>query len=464
MVNRTLLGKLGLLLVSLVVLSPLAVELFIRGAIAAGFSPFREPILYANPLSDDAYWKLRARWDPAVRLPRNADPELGWVPQKSESNPLGVFEDTPSEVKRGPGTILFFGDSFVQGAPPAPMSLKIPQQLDRMLPSARVFNYGVSGYGVDQTYLRFRRAYPEFDRPIILFGITTEDIDRTALSFRDAPKPYFTVENDRLVLQGVPIAADQEEWFRRQSPGITSYLWSFFTMQRKLRPALGNLYLIEDDKTDRKQQVTAKIIEDLVGMASREGLQLVFVTFVALGDLRNLTWRDTLLREQFAKRGARYVDTREVLGAQAMLESRGVEAFYYPSPNGHPNERGNAVIAAAVARYLHAELGVPIDPAAVAAAEPRGAPGPVFPMLPVSMPAGGSLVLTVRGIEPRAVELRWFTKPPGGGWNWDAPWQSGPRWTFTPTTRGLHGLQVDLRRVGEAEPFAKHWLGQLTVR
>src|SRR5207247_8777562 len=57
-----LVTNLNLLLVSIVIMSPLLMEITLRTGIAVGHPKFRTPGLYANVLSDDDYYKLRIVW------------------------------------------------------------------------------------------------------------------------------------------------------------------------------------------------------------------------------------------------------------------------------------------------------------------------------------------------------------------------------------------------------------------
>src|SRR5437667_12730685 len=57
-----LVANLNLLLVSIVIMSPLLMEITLRTGIAIGHPKFRTPGLYANVLSDDDYYKLRIVW------------------------------------------------------------------------------------------------------------------------------------------------------------------------------------------------------------------------------------------------------------------------------------------------------------------------------------------------------------------------------------------------------------------
>ena len=49
-------------------------------------------------------------------------------------------------------------------------------------------------------------------------------LDRSILTVREAPKPYFEVDGGELVSKGVPIDSDTERWFAEHPPAIGSYL------------------------------------------------------------------------------------------------------------------------------------------------------------------------------------------------------------------------------------------------
>ncbi|MFH1739604.1 MAG: hypothetical protein ABIH23_11400, partial [bacterium] len=234
--RRDVIAKLNLLWFTLCVFLPISGEIFLRLGISLDVEFLRDPHLYADHYSDDNYWKLQHRWVKALKLPTvdefdpffrrsSVHPLLGWAPLTTPENPLGIVREIPYEPIYDGKVILFYGDSFVFGA--TEMEQKIPQQLNRLLPEYTVYNYGVGGYGVDQIYLRFKQSYEKFQSPLIIFGILTTDLDRSILTVRSYQKPYYKIENDELVLHGVPINMNPEEWLEQNPPRIYSYLGAF---------------------------------------------------------------------------------------------------------------------------------------------------------------------------------------------------------------------------------------------
>jgi len=309
--------------------------------------------MYADYYSDDNYWKLYHLWKPDYHPPsaERVHPVLGWVnvPQTPE-NPLGIIHQTPYSPDYGPGTVLFFGDSFVVGATPMPQ--KIPQIVDRLLPERTVYNYGGSGYGVDQIYLRFRMTYSQFHQPIILIGIFSDDLDRCVLSVRTGQKPYFTLQNETLTLAGLPIYANQREWLKQHPPTIASFFLAFLAHRLRIWKANGHYYELFY-KREAKKRICAGILEALVQEARQHNLPLLFVFFYGQRELRYTGWREQFLVEQAEKWAVPYVDTKRVLLHASEQQHLPLSALFIQG-DGHPTARANQLIAEAIGKRLRA--------------------------------------------------------------------------------------------------------------
>jgi lysophospholipase L1-like esterase len=131
------------------------------------------------------------------------DPVLGWTLQpgyRSDGfNTIGEgvrrnFDET--EVRTG--AILAVGDSFTEGFEEVDDAGTWPAHLEKLI-GQPVVNAGVAGYATDQIVLRAERLLPVIKPKTLLIGFTDADIERAAMSEAGAPKPYFTVENEKLV-------------------------------------------------------------------------------------------------------------------------------------------------------------------------------------------------------------------------------------------------------------------------
>jgi hypothetical protein len=113
--------------------------------------------------------------------------------------------------------IASFGDSFVFGE-----EVRDDETWQEYLASALgrdVYNFGTGGYGTDQAYLKFLEKYPRVKTPIVILGLTTENINRIVNVYRPfyfektgqrITKPRFEIVNDRLTLIDNPITAEDE--------------------------------------------------------------------------------------------------------------------------------------------------------------------------------------------------------------------------------------------------------------
>jgi hypothetical protein len=329
------------LFVSLVC-TPLATEVFFRVAIATDSFGLAAPRLYAGHLSDDDYYKLRETWQPTAPS-RNLHPLLGWAPRPDRRNPLGIHRESGYEPRRD-DVVLCFGDSFMASLTPFPH--KIPDVIDRTLPQWTAYNYGVGGYGVDQIYLRFREAHPQFVDPIVVVGIMYSDLDRSLLSVRDRPKPHFRLRGDELVLEGTPLPADQALWYAAHPPTLRSFFFAW-CVQRWRYQGSGRRVILSNYRREESCRLNRAILEALVAEARAHELRLVFATFP--DGTSPVTWRDEFLEGLFAEQDVPWVDGRAVLVEAAREEGTRLERYFGAQYHGHPNIRGNQHLGEAIA-------------------------------------------------------------------------------------------------------------------
>jgi len=296
-------------------ISLLLIEGVLRLALSDVFSVerLRNPSLYAAPFADDDYFKLQYRWNipnpprvnPRVTL-RQFDPLLGWRPQESAANPLGLIEQTPYAVDPNRPTILFFGDSYVAG------KTKLPDKMPQIL-------------------------------------------DRSVLAFRSAPKPQFVVKHGELEMENLPLADDIDGWLRNHPVRIRSYLAAY--LEQVARRQTGEMQVIHrllasPDQYRRAEieAVNTKILEAAVAESKRRGLRFMFVIF------GKNDWRRGFLIEQFELLAVPYVDAWAALEQDARANSRKIADYHYPV-DGHPNEIGNRVMAEAIRNGIREQFG-----------------------------------------------------------------------------------------------------------
>jgi hypothetical protein len=334
---KELLVNLNLALLSFGFFSPLLGEIAIRVGIHANIEVFKNPELYADSYSSDDYWSLLALWKPPFIA--HVDPLLGWSPEKTPENPLGVSR--PMQTTRQTHSLLFFGDSFVapQGNTPC-----IPELLQASL-ALPVYNYGVAGYGLDQILIRVRQETPHFNQPRLFVGVLTLDIDRTILNIRGAVKPRFALYGDTLAIQNTPIPS-LSVWLEAHPVTFRSY---YVALVRRFIDlfAAG----LDDKRVNHRQAEKQAVTRALLRELSREHNNLTVVLFYQLGELAETGWRETCLKAALTEFSIPYLDTKPLLLADA--KAHGLDLSTYYDATDHHNERGNTVIAAGLTSILY---------------------------------------------------------------------------------------------------------------
>ena len=324
------------------------VEMLFRVGILLNVAWVKNPDWYADWTSDDNYWKLRHLWIQKV-TPQSKeliDPMLGWVTPRSPGNPLGTITDTPYRIDANEPSVLMVGDSFIHGS--TEMKDKIPQIVGRELIPLKSYNLGVLGYGWDQVYMRAQQSKNVFKKPFIVAGLFTAGLDRSVLSFRTGPKPYFEKEGDSLVLKGIPIPEDSEAWIKDHPPQINSYLLAASTrIYQKLR-AKNSLEV--EGKESEKKSINEAMLKEWISQFKAEKIPLLFVLFYNKEELGYEGWRETFVKQQLQSLQANFIDSKELLLEQAKLAAVKAESFY--TKDGHLNEKANEIVASAVSTRI----------------------------------------------------------------------------------------------------------------
>ena len=324
----------------------LAAEIFIRSVVAGRVDLFheklRQPRTYASYHSDDAYWKLQARFDSKKR-PTKVHPVLGWV---NDVNP-GTYRHYASEQVGERTPVLMYGDSFAECATKRCFEdiLNKDPEFSR---SHYLLNHGVGGYGVDQIALLYEKTIGLYDDPIVVFSLMTKDLDRSILSYRSMQKPYFVIKDGALELSGVPIDADQAKYLEENPPRIRSYLWRLLIHSNVLPVGLRHALTGRDDAIARKIELNRMILERVLSDLRARNVPFVVLVFHPHLKRKPMdgpgTWRDAFLRDFLEQQGVPYIWSKSVILRDAEGSGRKPAAYFFPG-NNHPNGLGNRLIA-----------------------------------------------------------------------------------------------------------------------
>jgi hypothetical protein len=146
------------------------------------------------------------------------DRTLGWFPREGsrytfDGNPEFTvihnsrgFRDSEYKDENRPA-FFFIGDSMVWGYD-AESEERFTDKLQARHPEITVYNFGVSGYGTDQSFLLLKKQMEKL-RPSFVFLVfcTQNDEDDNSWSARHGGyyKPYFIADGKQLRLRGVPV-------------------------------------------------------------------------------------------------------------------------------------------------------------------------------------------------------------------------------------------------------------------
>jgi GDSL-like lipase/acylhydrolase family protein len=172
-------------------------------------------------------------------------PTLGWRPspglrgEEFSTNSRGLRGSRELAYAKAPGErrIVVVGDSYTfanrylyrsggrRGVyRPVPDDEVYTSRLERALSGVTVVNLGVPGYGTDQQLLYLREEGLRYHPDLVVAAVFVDDLLRAQLSFRDYAKPFFVMEDGRLVLGGVPVPEPSAMAAAEPPPAPLSYL------------------------------------------------------------------------------------------------------------------------------------------------------------------------------------------------------------------------------------------------
>lgn len=344
-----------IMLILISVITSLAlVEIFLRIIVLhhfeiAGSWRFRDPAIYGDYFSDDDYWKLRHKLGDKYKPPEHPHPLLGWVGNfDSESY---NHNDDEGIACRTP--VLLYGDSFAQCATEICFQHLLNGD-EEFAKNYYLLNYGVSGYGVDQIKLLYDRSKILYKNSIVIISLLTEDLDRSILSFRAGQKPFYTLKNNSLVLNGVPINPDTEQFLKDNPITIRSYLWRYISSNRIMPDCLKKYLRGDDEKSEKKKLINKAIIQSMIDDLHNRKVPFFFIVFHAnWPDPINGpdSWRDLYIRELLDINNVPYISTKEIILIDAKKTGNDISEYFLEG-GSHYNDYSNSLIATEIKKMI----------------------------------------------------------------------------------------------------------------
>ena len=176
--------------------------------------------------------RIRSLLTPNALRREVLDTALGWryrssfVREGDRINAQGVRSLHEYTAAPAPGItrVAAFGDSFVYGNE-VDTKDAWSTRLEEIAPSVELMNYGVGGYGVDQSYLRFLEEGDRYKPSVAIMGFVSDDLRRLVNVYRrfvslyEPPlaKPRFVFDaNDSLRLLPTPLR-DTADYLRLEA-------------------------------------------------------------------------------------------------------------------------------------------------------------------------------------------------------------------------------------------------------
>ena len=333
-----------LLVIISITLTLVVVEFALRVVLYNDDSVFdflRKPELYARYERDvtehlykEDYWKMRFLFSGAMDMDK-PHPLLGW----DGNFDSGTYEHADEFFSKGKRPVLLFGDSFSQCIDSTKCFEDFLNSDTTFTNSFYLLNFGVGGYSVGQTHLLMEQALKRFDNPIVVFGMLTTDMDRSLLNFRDAPKPYFTLVDGQLELQGTPVVLGAKEYIE------THTIKQFSLVLNMIQNVSGWLLNTQASEGSRESitSLNEAIIRHQVKQLRDKDIEPLILLFQPIQQSED-EWRLQFLLGLFDNLNLDVLNARTILQDEMKVSGKSEEEFFIPN-DLHPTSTYNQIVA-----------------------------------------------------------------------------------------------------------------------
>jgi len=368
----------GSLIIILVVLSFSEIMAYLTTSLL-----IRKSFYFCPLLITESYKNYRHRLDPILGWPF---PNYASAKRErydaSGSRRIPAFPD-PNQT---PAFVSLYGDSFTE-AYGVGHEHAWGNVLSQLL-NCRVSNFGVSGYGTDQAYLRFLHR-PQDPAKVVVLGVFSENIKRNVNQLRNListetscqTKPRFILDSrGKLTLVPIPVLTKKEYYEMQENPALYlhhefflpggpsgyqkaqfPYVWGIVKIiPLILRDLLlgGGFYqyFYQPTHPSKALEVTAAIIEEFCRTAQTRGKQSVVLIIPTDYDIltyqRRQEWWYQPLVDLLSERRLEFIDA----GPKIIQRLGGADrkTLYSPQIQNHLNEEGNRLLAQIVYDFLTA--------------------------------------------------------------------------------------------------------------
>lgn len=294
----------------------------------------------------------------ARNYPAERHPMLGYVPRAnftSRDNRWrtqvsidadGMRKNGATAPPAGERVVAAVGDSFTFGDQ-VDDDASWPAQLEQLL-GRPVKNGGVFGYSLTQAVLRAEAMLERFPVAMLVVSFIPDDLNRSEYSKRYTPVPWFDLQGDQLVLQGVPIADSEPDDAVKRWKDLIGY------------SALADAVLANTCKAWWFENEKQVVVPHLQGRGGQIGKKLV-ERIDARCRTRGIRWLLVLQDKRPTEAALDVLRHAESCGVQTLDLASKYAALRQGGPgehdrwfDGHMTREGNAWVARQIAQALQA--------------------------------------------------------------------------------------------------------------
>ena len=295
----------------------------------------RDPANFAYRWTDE-YWKLHYLFaDPETHRPTRHDSQVGWLHQRIQE---GTYDHFARGQVAGRRPVLLYGDSFAACVTPREDCWEGILSDSELNPSHELLNYGVGGYGFDQTVLLFERSIDLWtdQKPVVVISLLVDvNLDRTALHFKGWPKPYLIVGENGELTQEEEVVHGSDPYLENHPVGIASYAWRYLVNGSGMLPDAWQAGLQGRDGIDDETRARSRaLLEEVRDECEARDLEYFVLLFhgrrVLTPEGQGIEdWHEPFLIGELERLQMPYVSSRPLLQAHAQESGQPVSDYFF---------------------------------------------------------------------------------------------------------------------------------------
>jgi hypothetical protein len=248
------------------------------------------------------------------------------------------------------GGILAAGDSFTFGSE-VNNNETWPAHLE-MIQNQKVYNSGAGGYGVDQIILNAEKLVDEIKPKKIIIMILSQAIVRNSFSiFGGGAKPYFTVENNKLIPHNTPVPKPHSSEFQL---GLMHSKLGYLHSIHRIMSSLNLDWWINNNNRHIKLLSTEAAVESSCALLDsfkkkHNNIETLLVFTYGGSEVSNKYLPPFVppVINCATKSGYKVLDMWDILISKDSPELKRIYKMHdnQPNPWGHPSSYGNKITA-----------------------------------------------------------------------------------------------------------------------